>query len=142
MYLWVKAAHIIFVVAWMASLLVYPRYKMHQARSKAGEPLFDTMMEASARLKRIILTPSMIAVWVLGIAMLVMNPGIVAGGVWMWVKLLLVLGMTALHGMFVGIGKKIDRQDDAVSIKKLQMLNEVPFVLLICIVILVVVRPF
>ena len=83
MYLWVKAFHIIFVVSWMASLLVYPRYKMHQAKSKAGEPLFDTMMEASARLKRIILTPSLIAVWVLGITLLVMNPGVVAGGVWM-----------------------------------------------------------
>lgn len=142
MYLWVKAFHIIFVVSWMASLLVYPRYKMHQAKSAPGEPLFDTMMEASARLKRIILTPSMILVWMLGIAMLVMNPGIVAGGVWMWVKLLLVLGMTALHGMFVGMGKKIDRGDESVSVKKLQLLNEVPFVLLIVIVVLVVVRPF
>lgn len=142
MYLWVKAFHIIFVVSWMASLLVYPRYKMHQVKSAAGEPLFETMKEASARLKRIILTPSMIAVWVLGIAMLVMNPGIVAGGVWMWVKLLLVLVMTALHGMFVGIGKKVDRGDESVSVKKLQLLNEVPFILLIAIVVLVVVRPF
>lgn len=142
MYLWVKAFHIIFVVSWMASLLVYPRYKLHQVKSKAGEPLFDTMMEASAQLRRIILTPSLIAVWVLGITMLVMNPGVVAGGVWMWVKLLLVLGMTALHGMFVGIGKKVDRGDESVSVKKLQMLNEVPFVLLIVIVVLVVVRPF
>ena len=126
----------------MASLLVYPRYKLHQVKSKAGEPLFDTMMEASAQLRRIILTPSLIAVWVLGITMLVMNPGVIAGGVWIWVKLLMVLGMTALHGMFVGIGKKVDRGDESVSVKKLQMLNEVPFVLLIVIVVLVVVRPF
>ncbi len=142
MYLWIKAFHIIFIVSWMASLLVYPRYKMHQAKSKPGEPLFDTMMDASARLKRIILTPSLLAVWILGIALLVLNPGIVAGGVWIWIKLALVLVMTALHGMFVGIGKKIDRGDESVSVRKLQLLNEVPFVLLIVIVVLVVVKPF
>jgi len=142
MYLWVKAAHIIFVVSWMASLLVYPRYKMHQAKSRPGEPLFDTMMEASARLKRIILTPSMIAVWLLGITLLVLNPGVVAGGVWIWFKLLLVVCMTVLHAIFVGMGKKIDSSDEAISVKKLQLLNEVPFVLLIFIIVLVVVRPF
>lgn len=141
MYLWIKAFHIILIVSWMASLLVYPRYKMHQAKSKPGEPLFDTMMEASARLKRIILTPSLIGVWALGIALLTMNPSIVAGGVWFWVKLALVLGITALHGIFVGIGKKLDR-GEAVSVRKLQLLNEVPFVLLIAIVLLVVVKPF
>lgn len=141
MYLWVKVFHIVFVVAWMASLMVYPRYKMHQAKSAAGEPLFDTMKEASARLRRIILTPSMLAVWILGITMLVMNTGLFASGVWIWVKLGLVLVMTALHGMFVGIGKKIDR-GDAVSVKKLQLLNEVPFILLIVIVIMVVIKPF
>lgn len=140
MYLWVKAFHIIFMVSWMASLLVYPRYKMHQVKSVAGEPLFETMKEASARLKRIILTPSLIAVWLLGLTLAGMNTGVFAGN-WIWVKLLMVLGMTALHGVFVGIGKKIDRGDE-VSVKKLQMLNEVPFILLIIIVILVVLKPF
>lgn len=141
MYLWVKAFHLIFIVSWMASLLVYPRYKMHQAKSKPGEPLFETMKEASQRLKRIILTPSMIAVWLLGLALLGMNSG-VAQSKWIWVKLLLVLVMTALHGVFVGIGKKIDNGTESVSVRKLQLLNEVPFILLIGIVILAVVKPF
>lgn len=141
LYLWLKAFHIIFVVAWMAALLVYPRYKLHQLKSVPGEQLFETMKEASAQLRRIILTPSLIAVWLLGITMLAVNPG-VAAGKWLWVKLLLVVAITALHGVFVGMGKKIDRADGAVADRKLRMLNEVPFILLIAIVILVVLKPF
>lgn len=141
LYLWLKALHIIFVVSWMAALLVYPRYKLHQVKSAPGEALFDTMQTASGQLKRIILTPSMLAVWALGIAMIVVNPGIAAGK-WIWVKLVLVLAMTALHGMFVGIGKKIDKAQADVSTNKLRMLNELPFILLIVIVLLVVLKPF
>ena len=66
MYLWVKAFHIIAMVAWMASLLIYPRYKLHQAKSKPGDSLFDTMQTASKQLRSIIMIPSMIATWVLG----------------------------------------------------------------------------
>ncbi len=141
LYLWTKALHIIFMVAWMASLLVYPRYKLHQLKSAPGAQLFETMKSASAQLRKIILTPSMLAVWILGIALLVQNPG-VASGKWIWVKLILVLAMTGLHGMFVGMGKKIDNGDGAVSEKKLRLLNEVPFVLLIVVVLLAVLKPF
>ena len=73
LYIWVKAFHIIFVVALMAGLLIYPRYKLHQLSSKPGDELFETMKEASNRLRKIILNPALIIVWVLGITMLVMN---------------------------------------------------------------------
>jgi len=93
MYLWIKAAHIIFVVAWMAGLLVYPRYKIHQLSAKPGDQLFETMKEASARLRRVILTPSLILVWILGISLIAQNPSVFVGG-WLWVKLALVVGET------------------------------------------------
>lgn len=141
LYLVTKALHIIFMVAWMAALLVFPRYKLHQVKSAPGEQLFDTMQSASAQLRRVILTPSLLAVWILGIALIVQNPAVVSGN-WFWLKLVLVLGMTALHGMFVGMGKKIDKGDAAVSEKRLRLLNELPFVLLIAIVLLVVLKPF
>lgn len=141
LYLWVQAFHIIFVVALMASLLIYPRYKLHQISSSPGEPLFETMKEASNRLRRIIMNPSLIIVWVLGITMLVMNPGLLSMG-WMHTKLLLVLALSGLHGYFISLGKKIDRGDVPASSKTLKMLNEVPFILMIGVVILAVVKPF
>lgn len=141
MYLWLKAAHIIFVVAWIAALLVYPRYKIHQMASRPGEPLFDTMSEAAARLRRIVMTPSMIAVWVFGLSLAAKNASIFSFG-WMWVKLVLVLVLTGMHGYYVKTGKAIDKGESPISAKKLKLANEMPFIALIAIVILVVVRPF
>ena len=140
-YLWVKAAHLVFVVALMAGLLVYPRYKIHQLSSRPGEPLFETMRDASARLKRIILNPSLILVWGLGLWMLYLNPSLLQQ-CWMHAKLALVLGITAMHAYYTVLGKKVDAVTGTVQTKTLRMLNEVPFILMIGIVILVIVKPF
>ena len=140
-YLWVKSAHIIFVIALMAGLLIFPRYKIHQLSSRPGEPLFETMKDASARLKRIILMPSLLLVWGLGIWMLVLNPDLLSQG-WMHVKLALVAVITAVHAYFMVLGKKVDAVSGTVQAKTLRMLNEVPFILMIGVVIMVIVRPF
>jgi putative membrane protein len=140
-YLWVKSAHIIFVIALMAGLLIYPRYKIHQLSSRPGEPLFETMKDASARLKRIILTPSVLLVWGFGIWMLVLNPDLLAQG-WMHVKLALVAAITAVQAYFMVLGKKVDAVSGTVQAKTLRMLNEVPFIMMIGVVIMVIVRPF
>ena len=141
LYLWVKALHVIFVIALMGGLLVYPRYKIHQLSSKSGDELFETMKDASNRLRKIILNPSLVLVWIFGLTMLWLNPSLLSMP-WMHVKLLLVLIVSGLHGYFIGIGKKIDRGGDGITAKRLRMLNEVPFLLLIGIVIMVIVRPF
>jgi len=140
-YLWVKSAHIVFVVSLMAGLLIFPRYKIHQLSSRPGEPLFETMMDASARLKRIILTPSLVLVWAFGIWMLYLNPDLLLQG-WMHAKLALVAGITAVHAYFMVLGKKVDALSGTVQAKTLRILNEAPFVLMIGVVIMVIVRPF
>lgn len=140
-YLWIKALHLIFVIALMGGLLIYPRYKIHQLSSVPGEALFETMKEASNRLRRIIMNPALIIVWALGLTMLYLNPALLQDG-WMHVKLLLVLGLSGLHGYFTSVGKKIDQGAKAVTAKRLRMMNEVPFVIMIAVVILAVVKPF
>jgi len=107
LYLWFKAFHIIFVVAWMGSMLIYPRYKIHQLSANPGEPLFDTLLEASNRLRRVIMSPSIVLVWVFGIGMLVLNPALLSGH-WMQIKLVLVVAMSGVHGWFVTLGKRVD----------------------------------
>ena len=141
LYLWIKAAHIIFVIALMAGLLIYPRYKLHQLKSKPGDELFETMMDASNRLRKIILNPALILVWVLGITMIVLNQSLLSQG-WMHTKLLLVLILSGLHGYFISMGKKIDRGEAVPNAKTLKMLNEVPFLIMIGVVILAVGKPF
>lgn len=141
LYLWIKAAHIIFVIALMAGLLIYPRYKLHQLGSKPGEDLFETMKEASDRLRRIILNPALILVWIFGLTMLYLNQALLSQG-WMHSKLVLVLILSGLHGYFISIGKKVDRGDVAPTPRTLKMLNEVPFLIMIGVVILAIGKPF
>ncbi len=141
LYDWVRAAHIIFVIALMAGLLIYPRYKIHQLSSQPGDVLFETMREASARLVRIILTPSLVIAWVLGLTMLWLNPALLSFG-WMHAKLALVLVLSGLAGWFIGVGRKIDKGASPVAARTLRMMNEVPFLITIAVVILAVVEPF
>ncbi len=137
----VKAAHIVLVIAWMAGLMIYPRYKIHQLGAQPGEPLFETMRAASSRLKRIILTPSMILVWIAGIGMLALRPDLFSQA-WFHIKFLLVVILTGFHGWFSLIGRKIDQGVSPVSANRLRLLNEVPFILMIGIVFLVIMKPF
>lgn len=144
-YSWLKAGHIIFVIALMAGLLVYPRYKIHQLSGQPGDALFETMKDASARLKRIILNPSLILVWVLGLAMVYVDwqrGGQMYLEGWFHAKFLLVLIISGLYGYFVGLGRKVDAVTGTVQAKTLRMLNEVPFILMILVVLLVILKPF
>lgn len=122
-------------------MLIYPRYKIHQLSSKPGEPLFDTLHEASNRLRRVIMSPSIVLVWVFGVGMVASNPALLSAG-WLQAKLVLVLALSAVHGWFVTLGKRIDAGVGTTDARRMRLLNEVPFLLLIGIVILVVVRPF
>ncbi|KCZ47129.1 MULTISPECIES: CopD family protein [unclassified Hyphomonas] len=140
LYNWIKSAHLIFVIATMASLMIYPRYKIHQLASQPGEPLFETMKSAANRLRLIVMNPSIILIWVFGGLMLWMNPALLSQP-WMHVKLLFVTLITAMHGYYVYVGKRIDRGTSKVSAKTLRMLNEVPFLMMIVVVIMVLVRP-
>ncbi len=141
LYLWVKALHVIFVIAWMAGLLMLPRLRIYQLSGSSGDPLFEQMKEASARLRKIILTPALVAVWLLGIAMVVLQPGLLQQG-WLHAKILLVLIITGLHGYFVSVGRKIDSGESSLTERRLRAMNEVPFIAMIGVVILVVVKPF
>lgn len=125
----------------MASLLIYPRYKIHQLSSTPGEPLFDTLRDASNRLRNIIMSPSIVLVWVFGLLMVATNPGLVSSG-WMQLKFVLVLVLSGVHGYFVKLGKRIDTGETGLSGKRMRILNEVPFLLMIGVVILVVIKPF
>jgi len=141
-YLWLKSIHLIFVIAWMAGMLMYPRLKIYQLQSEPGEPLFETMKLASNRLRHIILTPSIVGAWVLGIVLLWMQDWAFLNDGWFYLKLLMALVISAFHGVFIGTGKKVDAGDSSVSEKRLRMMNEIPFIAMIVIVIVVIVKPF
>jgi putative membrane protein len=143
-YLWAKALHVLAVIAWMAGLLMLPRLYAYQTEAEPGGELERKMIEAASRLQKIILNPTMIAAWALGLYMayeLHQRSGGLQG--WLWVKLALVFfGMSAVHGYLIGQGRKLARGERPLSSKTWRLLNEVPFIIAIPVVILVIVKPF
>jgi len=143
-YLWVKAAHLIFVIFWMAGLFMLPRYLVYHQEGLAEPAEAARWTERETKLRRIILTPAMVLVWVLGI-LLAINAGLLAGvpGLgWLHAKLLIVLLLSGYHGWAVGYAKKLAQGRATVSNKALRMMNEVPALAVTLIVILVIVKPF
>jgi putative membrane protein len=145
-YDWVKAAHLIFVIFWMAGLFMLPRYLVyHQEALAAGNAAeAANWVEREGKIRRIILTPAMIVVWVLGIA-LALNLGLADGAPglgWLHLKLLLVFLLTGYHGWMVGYAKKLAAGKPTLTGKQLRMLNEVPALAVTLIVVLAIVKPF
>lgn len=141
-YPWIKAAHIIAVVAWMAGLLYLPRVFVYHAEAPADSDLSRTFEVMERRLLRGIINPAMIAVLGLGL-LLAGTPGIVdwhRG--WIWAKLAVVAGLTAYHGGLARWRRAFAEHRNQHSSRFFRLINELPALALIAIVILVVVKPF
>ena len=142
-YLWVKAFHIVFVIFWMAGLFLLPRYLVHHQEA-LGTPQAADWVKREAMLRRMILTPSMIVVWLLGLT-LAANVGLFDGqpGLgWLHAKLLLVVLLSGYHGWAVGYAKKLATGQGTLPTRTLRLLNEVPALAAVLIVVLAVVKPF
>ena len=139
-YLWLKAGHIIFVIFWMAGLFMLPRYFVYHQESAPGSPEDALWVERERKLLKIILWPSLIVVWVLGLA-LASSVGAFAQG-WFHAKLALVLALSAYHVWLAGYAAALARGERRLTGRHLRMLNEIPGIAAAFIVVLVIVRPF
>lgn len=139
-YYWLKAGHIIFVIFWMAGLFMLPRLFVYHQEAEADSPENAKWIDRERKLLKIILLPSIIVVWVLGLA-LAMSTGAFSQG-WLHAKLALVLGLSAYHGYLASYAKKLARGERRLTGKQLRLLNEVPGVAAALIVILVIIKPF
>jgi len=141
-YPWIKALHIVSVVAWMAGLLYLPRLFVYHAVAPKGSEQSETFKTMERRLLRGIMNPAMIAVYVFGI-LLLLTPGIVEWSRgWIWAKLALVAALTAYHHLLGRWRKEFAEDRNPRPQRFYRAVNEVPTLLLIAIVVLVVVKPF
>lgn len=139
-YPWVKAAHVTFVIFWMAGLFLLPRFYVYHQEAPVGSPEDRAWIEREARVRSIILTPAMIIVWVLGL-MLAFDVDAWSQG-WFHAKLGLVIALSAYQGWLAHYGRKLARGERTLSGRAVRMLNEIPGVAAAIIVVLVIVRPF
>jgi protoporphyrinogen IX oxidase len=140
-YEWLKAGHIIFVIFWMAGLFMLPRFFVyHQEDGPAGSEMDAVWIDRERKLLKIILTPSIVVVWVLGL-LLMSAVGAHTQG-WFHAKFLFVVLLSGYHGYLAAYAKKLARGERPLEGKKLRLLNEVPGIAAAIIVILVIVKPF
>ena len=140
-YPWVKSLRIISIIAWMAGMLYLPRLFVYHCDAPPGSDKSETFKIMERRLLRAIINPAMIASFVFG-TMLLLTPGIVDWTAWwVYLKLFLVLVMTAVHGLFSRWRKDFEADANTKTSKTFRIANEAPTLLMIVIVILVVVKP-
>jgi putative membrane protein len=140
MYLWLKALHIIAVIAWMAGMLYLPRLFVYHADAPKGSPMSETFKAMERRLLKAIINPSMIVVFVTG-PLLAYVSGFWQDP-WLQIKFVLALGLGAVHGYLAQCVKTFARDANARPAGFYRILNEVPTALMILIVLLVVLKPF
>jgi putative membrane protein len=140
MYLWLKALHIVAVIAWMAGMLYLPRLFVYHSTAKPGSELSETFKVMERRLLNVIMMPAMIVTWIVGIVLVFQGQWLGAG--WFHAKFVLVVLMTVLHGLFAHWVNEFSLDRNRHSQKTYRIINELPTLLLILIVVLVVVKPF
>lgn len=138
--LWVKAAHVIFVIFFMAGLFMMPRFFVYHHQCPVGSDEDRKWIEREDRLRKIILNPSILFVWIFGL-MLAFNADYWHEG-WFIAKFLTVVALSGYHGWMIGYFKKLAKGERPLTERQLRMLNEVPGIAAALVVILVIVRPF
>ena len=139
-YLWLKAGHIIFVIFWMAGLFMLPRFFVYHQEAAPDSPENAQWIERETKLLNIIMWPSLVLVWVLGLSLAVTTGAFSQG--WFVAKLALVLLLSAYHFWLANYAGKLASGQRSLTGKQLRLLNEVPGIAAAVIVVLVVVRPF
>lgn len=140
-YLWIKAVHLLAVIAWFAGLMYLPRLFIYHHQSEIGSNCANTFIVMERRLLKGIMNPSMIATWVLGLLLIAIQPQMAAQG-WFILKFIAVLGISGTHGFYASSYKKFAQDIRPKTEKFWRMMNEVPFILLILVVVMVIVKPF
>lgn len=140
LYAWLKALHVIAVIAWMAGMLYLPRLYIYHCNAQLGSAMSETFKVMERRLLRAIINPAMIAAWALGLAMAWAGDLWAEG--WFHGKLLLLLGMQLTHAGYARWRRHFASDANRHSARFYRFMNEVPTVLMIGIVILVIVKPF
>ena len=140
MVLWVKALHVISVIAWMAGMLYLPRLFVYHAEAAKGSETSETFKIMERRLLKAIVNPSMLLVFATGFALVYLTEDWRDG--WWQAKMILVLGLAGLHGFFARCVRTFAQDANERSARFYRILNEAPTILMVLIVVLAVVKPF
>jgi len=139
-YDWIKAVHVIAVIAWMAGIFYLPRLFVYHTKAEPGSVQSETFKVMERRLQRAIMNPSMLLTWIAGLALAWLGGWTQAG--WFIAKFMLVIVMTGFNFWLALCRRAFEEDRNRLSERTYRLANEIPTLLMIGIVILVVVKPF
>ncbi len=138
-----KALHIMAVIAWLAGLFYLPRLYVYHADAKPGSELSETFKLMERRLLKAIMTPAMIASWVLGLWLALVSGAVDwSADYWFYAKLLCVVLLSVFHEALAKWRRDFAADRNTRPARFYRFANEVPTLLMVCIVLLVILRPF
>jgi putative membrane protein len=140
LYPWIKALHVIAIIAWMAGMLYLPRLFVYHADAAPGSVQSETFKVMERRLLRAIINPAMLVTWIAGLWLAWKGFGFSGG--WLHAKLAAVVALSGVHGYFAGAVRRFSEDRNTKPARHWRIMNEIPTLLMVIIVIMVVVKPF
>ncbi len=140
MELWIKSLHVVSIIAWMAGLLYLPRLYVYHAQAEIGSDKSETFKVMERKLLKIIMNPAMIAAWIFGVWVAVLQNQYLDG--WFHAKMMFVVLLSIFHMFLAKWRKEFEADNNNRSEKFYRFINEVPTLLMIFIVFLVIIKPF
>lgn len=140
LYSWIKVLHIAAVISWMVGLFYLPRLFVYHSEAVSGEEPAATFEIMETRLLRVIMLPAMAFVWASGIWLAWIGFSLV--GVWLWIKIGLVMGLTVFHLFLAKSAREFKNGSAVRTARRWRMINEIPTLLMLAIIVLVVLKPF
>lgn len=142
LYPWIKALHVISVIAWMAGLLYLPRLFVYHASASPGSEQSETFKVMERRLLRAIMNPAMVAAYIFGILLLIGSPLVDWTAGWLWIKFAMITVLTVLHHLYGLWRKTFERDENTRPPRFYKIMNEAPTLAMIVLVLMVVAKPF
>lgn len=140
LYGWLKVLHVVAVISWMVGLFYLPRLFVYHADAPDGGEPAATFVVMEQRLVKVIMAPAMMVSWVVGLWLAWSGFGFV--GVWLWVKIAGVIGLTVFHVFLSRAARRFAAGQNTMTARQWRMANEVPTVLMILVIIMVIIKPF
>ncbi|WP_420407728.1 protoporphyrinogen oxidase HemJ [Hoeflea sp.] len=140
LYGWLKVLHVVAVISWMVGLFYLPRLFVYHADAESGGEPARTFIIMEQRLIKVIMNPAMMVSWVVGLWLA--WDGFGFAGVWLWVKIAAVAGLTVFHVFLSRAARRFSLGENRMTARQWRMANEIPTVLMILAIIMVIIKPF
>jgi protoporphyrinogen IX oxidase len=140
-YLWLKALHLMAVIAWMAGLFYLPRLFVYHRATAPRSAASETFKTMERRLLRAIMFPAMVASWVLGLALAWVTGVLIAVELWFAIKAVAAVALTGFQFWLADLVSRFGRDERPLTERSFRLINEIPTALMIVIVIMAVVKP-